>query len=421
MAISSTVNGTANGTANGTVNGTVNGDAEQSHNHNNKPIHVIIIGAGLTGLLFAQGLRKLNADLESRSQPAKYTYCIYERDESQFFRGGGFSLTIHWALQHVYDMLPQDLSARILECVGNQTAMENGQMGSFTYLDLRTGKPLHRVPVPPDWKGARMARVKFIKLLMTGLDVEYSKRLSNITFPNNHNVCATFEDGQQRIGDLLVGADGSNSAVRRFLYGAENSKNSQLPVRMINTRCEYPLEQLKECLDIDPHTFHGGDSAQNGYFFFAFLELPPPGSPKSTAAVQMTFTWPYERGYLGEQEPSDPPNQHLERLAWLQRIAEHWVDPVGELIRHMPEDSILRPVTIAEWLPSDAIPRKTNGRVTMVGDAAHLMTSCKYTKHHSTLYLDLLTLTSSWGECQPWRRRCCQSDRSPRGQWYKAI
>ncbi|KAL9626088.1 MAG: hypothetical protein Q9204_007592 [Flavoplaca sp. TL-2023a] len=144
---------------------------------------------------------------------------------------------------------------------------------------------------------------------------------------------------------------------------------------MINTRCEYPLDQLQECLDIDPHTFHGGDPAQNGYFFFAFLELPPPESDVSSASVQMTFTWPYESGYLGEEKPSDPPDQHLERLAWLKRIAQDWANPVGELIKSMPVDSTLLPVTIAEWLPSDGFPRKPNGRVTVVGDSAHLMTS----------------------------------------------
>lgn len=421
---------TANGTTNGAGNKTANGHAEQSeHNTNNdsnninKKIHVIIIGAGLTGLLLAQGLRKLNRDLESQGFPAKYTYCVYERDESQWFRGGGFSLTIHWALQHVYEMLPPDLAAQIYDCTGNKPAMEKGQMGHFTYLNLRTGHPLHRVPVPPDWKGARMARVKFIKLLMTDVHVEYSKRLSNITFPNDSTVCATFKDGQHVTGDLLVGADGSNSAVRQFLYGAEKSKNDQLPVRMINTRCEYPLEELQECLDIDPHTFHGGDPAQNGYFFFAFLDLPSPESEsaKSTAGVQMTFTWPYAPGYLGEKEPSDPPDSQLERLAWLKRMAKHWVNPLGDLIQRMPEDSILLPVTIAEWLPSDAIPRKTNGRVTMVGDSAHLMTSCKYTNPNIRLGLDLLTLISSWGECQPWRRRCCQFDRSAGRQWYRGM
>ncbi|KAL8960001.1 MAG: hypothetical protein Q9183_005539 [Haloplaca sp. 2 TL-2023] len=374
-----TTNGIANGGSNGAGHETTNGEAIHPNDAEmESPIHIIIIGAGLTGLLFAQGIRKLNANLESQGLPPKYTYCVYERDPSQFFRGGGFSLTIHWGLDHVCDMLMPELSEQIYGCTGNKFAMDRGEMGYFTYLNLRTGQPLFRVPVPKDWKGARMNRVKFIKLLMTDLNIKYSKRLSTITFPDDDTVCARFEDGESITGDLLIGADGSRSAVRHFLYGKENSENVQLPIRMINTRVEYPLDQLQECLAIDPHTFHGGDPEQNGYFLWAWLDLPSPESKRATASVQMTFAWPYEAGYLGEQKPTDPQNEHLERLKWLQRTAEHWTNPLGDLIRRMPEDSFTLPVTMAEWLPSDAVKRKTNGRVTMVGDSAHLMTSCKY-------------------------------------------
>ena len=373
-----------------TISSTVNETAKEATNGHgehcpNKKTHVLIIGAGLTGLLLAQGLRKLNAALDSQGQPVKYTYSIYERDEAAFYRGGGFSLTIHWALQQLYDILPEDLSARILHCVGNPAAIENGQMGSFTYLNLRTGHPLHRTSVPPGWKGARMSRVKFLKLLMTGLNVEYSKSLCEITFPNDDNVCARFKDGHTATGDLLVGADGSRSVVRRFLYGDENSKNTQLPVRMINCRCEYSVERLRKCLDIDPHLFHGGDPVQNGYFMFAFLDVPRPGSAQTTASCQLTLSWPYEPGFLGEQEPSDPPNEYLGRVAWLRRLTEYWADPVHDLVHHIPEDSVVRPVTVEEWLPSSASQRRIDRRVTMVGDAAHLMTSCKLTEYHIKL------------------------------------
>ena len=112
-----------------TVNGTTNGHGE--HFHKKKQTHILIIGAGLTGLLLAQGLRKLNAALELQGQPAKYTFSIYERDEAAFYRGGGFSLTIHWALQQLYDILPEELSAHIFDCVGNPAAIEKGQMGSW--------------------------------------------------------------------------------------------------------------------------------------------------------------------------------------------------------------------------------------------------------------------------------------------------
>jgi 2-polyprenyl-6-methoxyphenol hydroxylase-like FAD-dependent oxidoreductase len=349
----------------------------REHHEKPKQTHIIIIGAGLTGLLLAQGLRKLNARLEAEGQSAPFTFSTHERDESSFYRGGGFSLTIHWALQQLYDILPEELSARIFECVGNPDAIKNGQMGSFTFLNLRTGKPALKTTIPPGWKGARMSRVRFLQLLMTDLDIHYSHRLSRITFPTDDTVRAHFENGDQETGNLLIGADGANSVVRRFVYGAENSKNTQLPIRMLNCRSEYPLEELEACLRVDPHLFHAGDPVQDGYFMFAFLDMPPPGSKNGKAGVQLTISWPYEPGYLGQEAPSDPPTELPEQLAWLKHMAKHWANPVHDLIYGMPDDSIVRVIRVQEWMPNDANRRPTDGRITTVGDAAHLMTSCK--------------------------------------------
>lgn len=223
-----------------------------------------------------------------------------------------------------------------------------------------------------------MSRVRFLQLLMTDLDVSYSKRLSQVYFPNDDQVCAKFEDGELATGHLLVGADGARSVVRRFVYGEEASANSQLPVRMMNCRCEYLFKDLNKCLEIDPHLFHGGDPVQNGYFMFAFIDMPPPGSTKETATTQLTISWPYERGFLGREEPSDAPDTHVERVAWLRRLAENWANPVRDLMMKMPEDSTVRVINIEQWLPDDTKRRRTDGRVTMIGDAAHLMTSCKW-------------------------------------------
>ena len=364
-----------NGHTNGYPNGNTNGHRTQHSEHTKT--HVLIVGAGLTGLLLAQGLRKLNATLEAQGHPAKYTWQVYERDPSQLVRGGGFSLTIHWALEHLYRILPEDMASRVFQCVGNPAAIENGQMGGFTYLNLRTGDPLIRVSVPPGWKGARMARVKFVNLVMEGVDIQYSKRLADITFPDPDTVNVAFTDGESATGNLLIGADGSRSVVRRFLHGEENSRNRQLPIRMINCRVQYPMDMLKECVNIDPHLFHGGDPEQNGYFMFAFLDIPTSESPTDKASVQLTISWPFEEGYLGEEQGSEPPEEFEERLAWLRRIAKYWANPVREMIYNIPDGSILRAVNIEEWLPNNDMTRYKDERVTIVGDAAHLMTSCK--------------------------------------------
>ncbi|KAE8391159.1 hypothetical protein BDV23DRAFT_171898 [Aspergillus alliaceus] len=345
------------------MKGVLYGNGE--HHEKSKQTHIIIIiGAGLTGLLLAQELRKLNARLEAEGRSAPFTFSIHERDKSSLYRGGGFSLTIHWALQQLYDILPEELSARIFECVGNPDAIENGQM-----------EPALKTTIPPGWKAARMSRVRFLQLLMTDLNIHYSHRLSQITFPTDDTVRAHFENGDQEAGDLLIGADGANSVVRRFVYGAENPKNTQLPICMLDCRSEYPLKELEACLRVDPYLFHAGDPVQDGYFIFAFLDMPPPGSKDGKAGVQLTISWPYEPGYLGQEAPSDPPTELPEQLAWLKRMAKHWANPVHDLIYGMPDDSIVRVIRVQEWTPNDANRRPTDGKITTVGDAADLMTS----------------------------------------------
>ena len=49
-----------------------------------KSPHVLILGAGLAGLTFAQGLRKLGISYE-----------IFERDESAQSRSQGWAIAIH--------------------------------------------------------------------------------------------------------------------------------------------------------------------------------------------------------------------------------------------------------------------------------------------------------------------------------------
>jgi hypothetical protein len=271
------------------------------------------------------------------------------------------------------------MAERVYKCVGNPVAFKAGDMGHFTYLNLRSGEPLISAPIPSGWKGARMARSKFIELLMEGVDVNYNKRLGGISFPDDDTVCAEFMDGEKATGNLLVGADGSRSVVRRFLYGEENSRNRQLPIRMINCRVTYPSDSasMQGCMSIDPHLFHGGDPDQNGYFMFAWLDVPPPGQPKGTSSVQLTVSWPYEEGYLDEKTGTDPPEGFNEKRDLLKRITKDWASPVKDLFSDIPDESVLRAVNIEEWLPSNEIHRFTDHRLMVVGDAAHLMTSCK--------------------------------------------
>lgn len=143
-----------------------------------KHIHILIIGAGLTGLILAQALRKLQhlASLNTTSTstttppPPLITYEIFERDPRAFFRGGGWSLTIHWALTDLQNLLPDEIMQNFETCLVNRDAAAAGQAGNFQFLNLCTGEIVEAWPIP---RGAasRVSREKILELLMRGVDV----------------------------------------------------------------------------------------------------------------------------------------------------------------------------------------------------------------------------------------------------------
>jgi 2-polyprenyl-6-methoxyphenol hydroxylase-like FAD-dependent oxidoreductase len=121
---------------------------------------IIIVGAGITGLLLAQALKKHGV-----------LFSIYERDPNPTHRGKGWGVTIHWALESLFNLLPQHLINRLPEAYVDPEAMRNGENGQFLFFDLLTGKPLWQVPPR---KRIRLAHQKFRRLLMNDVDINAS-------------------------------------------------------------------------------------------------------------------------------------------------------------------------------------------------------------------------------------------------------
>jgi 2-polyprenyl-6-methoxyphenol hydroxylase-like FAD-dependent oxidoreductase len=128
--------------------------------------HILIVGAGITGLLLAQSLRKRQSSSPSLPTPQ---FSLFERDPTPSFRGAGWGLTIHWALDDFVKLLPQYLVDRLPETFVDPEAVERGETGNFLLYDLQTGEEKYRVP--PN-KRIRVSRERLRALLMDGLDVQ---------------------------------------------------------------------------------------------------------------------------------------------------------------------------------------------------------------------------------------------------------
>src|SRR5260370_6043233 len=164
-------------------------------------MHTLIIGGGLGGLCLAQGLRKSGMSV-----------AVYERDMSVGFRGQGYRIGIKDAgSDALRDCLPTDLYDL---CVATSIV-------SATRMVLMD----HQLNVAKAWSithggsGFGVNRLTLREILLTGLDdiVRFGTTFERYAQEAGGRIRAHFADGTSAVGDLLVGADGTRSVVRRQL------------------------------------------------------------------------------------------------------------------------------------------------------------------------------------------------------------
>jgi 2-polyprenyl-6-methoxyphenol hydroxylase-like FAD-dependent oxidoreductase len=122
---------------------------------------VIIIGAGISGLLLAQQLRKSRIPFE-----------IFERDSDLLTRGVGWGLTLHWSLPALKELLPKELFAQLPNTYVDRAAVERGESSTFPYYDLSTGERKYSSPRAVESQRIRVTRERLRTLLATGIEVK---------------------------------------------------------------------------------------------------------------------------------------------------------------------------------------------------------------------------------------------------------
>lgn len=216
--------------------------------------------------------------------------------------------------------------------------------------------------------------------------MQWNKQIETFDIESSSDtVTAFFTDSTSATGSMLIGCDGSRSRVRCLLC-PETCKNHSLPVSILGVSVPYTRARCKAFRDLDPYFFQATDPKTDAFIYFSFLSVPAGDDPEDLVECQLLISWPLKEGFLGKEEVTHTPECQSERLALMKEIADGWCEPFKSFVLDFPEETEVKVVRLEDWVPgSDGrVWDNRNGRVTLVGDAAHAMTMCKFLPSSST-------------------------------------
>ncbi|KAK2005550.1 O-methyltransferase [Colletotrichum eremochloae] len=350
---------------------------------------ILIIGAGISGLCLAQGLRKSNIPFR-----------VFERDPAIDSRPQGYRLKLQGdAAKALLDILPDDVYDMFQTSCAILSRGET-DLDPFTGMVVksRPGRGLSgKIGLNPHYY---VDRSSFRRILMSGIAdrVVFGKKLlSYETDTDRGVVTATFNDGEKVDSRFLVGADGLHSVLRlshtpkcllkdtgaACIYGKTPltpevlAKFPDKGVRWMTVVSDR-APMLQSCfigdspvtLLLEPIRFTNESRSRHelpeDYLYWALIGPEPRFRfPDGTSAFKSGTREP------GGIEPGKPP---IDAARLSLTITEEWhpcIRCVFEL-QDTRQATLIRVVSsvsdIPAWQPSS--------KVTVIGDAVHPMSPC---------------------------------------------
>ncbi|KAI1158603.1 FAD/NAD(P)-binding domain-containing protein [Nemania serpens] len=309
--------------------------------------HVLIVGAGLSGLALAQCLRKQGIPFE-----------IFDRDTNISTRQG-WAIAIHSILDDLSSSFSSDMPP-LRESADHLLPLKLEPQICF----YGHGKKM-AVQNTPQEPFLRLHRLRFRKWLATEIPIQWGKRLRRVE-EQDKRVTVHFENGTSASGDLLIGADGVNSVVREHLLGRPNTEVlNSIPLGCIWGETTLSAEAFERQLSL-AHSAYAYASRESGLFVWVGLN-------KANSDLSGHYYWAV--GW--DDEDVSNPNHWLKHASGadkhdhVMKITQSLEPKFREIFPLTPVDGILP----GQAVYRDAeIPSLRTGRIVLVGDAAHPMT-----------------------------------------------
>jgi 2-polyprenyl-6-methoxyphenol hydroxylase-like FAD-dependent oxidoreductase len=332
-----------------------------------RPLHVLIAGGGLSGLCLAQGLKR-----------AGISCAVYERDPE--VRRQGYRITINGDGGNALEAcLPEDLYELYLQASRNTPPKRMAVVVDSQANEL-SASPHFGAPNDGERPHTAIHRRTLRQIL--GAQLGDALRPGTVAGfeQDGDTVRLLLADGSSAEGDMLVGADGVHSAIRRALLpGVEVIDTG---VRGLGVFARTPLppdvhDALPEILlsgfviAVDPAT---GVTLAMG-------AMDPRRPPEEAAAelapgVRVDPVAPYMMlsGGIRPGSPIPAPADWTEETA--REVHATMVDAVSgwhPALRGLVERIELDTMFASNFMRLDPTPPWEPGNVTLVGDAIHAM------------------------------------------------
>ncbi|PXY21272.1 FAD-dependent oxidoreductase [Prauserella muralis] len=311
---------------------------------------IIIAGAGIGGLALAQALRHGGVDV-----------AVYERDPTPSTRNQGYRIHID---PHGNAALRRCLPAHVLDRIRSTSGVNGDLVATYTsQLDRVMAQTFPGVSTD---EMTHVDRDTLRQGLLTGLaeTVCFARTLTGYQITDSGRVRVEFAEGGHDEGDLLVGADGAGSAVRRQLL-------PHVRTRDLGLRCIYGRMPIDDTTDpLIPDDFNRGFcwvADEKGYGA-GFATVRFRSRPEGVSDYLMTtFVAPSQRLGTPDETLFALPPRDLQRIA-VEATAD-WHPAVRALFDHADAESFF-PIAIRA---GDRVDAWSSGPVTLLGDAIHTM------------------------------------------------
>ncbi|KAJ0358587.1 hypothetical protein COL154_008980 [Colletotrichum chrysophilum] len=316
-----------------------------NESHQNGGPKVAIVGAGLTGLITAHGLKKNGFEVT-----------VFERDASIDARPRDWTILIHWGMSTLTEMLPDHIVKNFPKAYCNPHLQFDDWDESVLGYNALTGEVLFRNSTP----GARrVSRRRFREVLAEDLDIQWGKGLKALDIIDDDCVRLSFNDNSNFDANYVLGTDGASSKVREFLVDAEVAKPVPPGFMIANCNVKYGDEQKVNTI-VKAHSVF---ASMLGSGVMAGCGVMAVNDPKDVASWETFWVkvWKGEPVTLAGQEAID----------FVKSDLEGFCEPFRSAIEWTPDGSLCYIDEMKYWLPSAW--QTHDGKVTLAGDAAHPM------------------------------------------------